>query len=393
MPRTPTKLIKHPGVLCFGCLGDIVGPRYSCSVCLAFDLCEACERLDPPITSPDGRHEPSHILLKITVPATDDAFEDASDRARLISRNRSGSMGSYRRGGSPPGRRGDDRAWHGGWHDHPPPPHHPDSYHHRQHDSHGWGPHGHGGPRPPPHYPRGGVYDLPPWQRGPHAHPARGGGPPVYIIDPATGALVPQNSGALIPRRGSDGQSTVVHHVACDRCDRLIQGIRWLCAQCSTTPSYNLCSACQPASHSFHNPLHCFLRITRPIYKPLPPLSQLLPVLYDPSSSLRFDERAGGGGSIASNGSDGSGGMADGAMVLHQNVICDNCLEAISGAWMRCAHCAGSFDVCTGCLGLIQHDEDHVFICFVRKVDMALFRGLLRLSTSPVPLLSFGIYS
>jgi hypothetical protein len=61
--------------------------------------------------------------------------------------------------------------------------------------------------------------------------------------------------------------------------------------------------------------------------------------LYDPSSPLPHDDLA---GSVHSNGSDGRVGDA---LVLHQNVICDICLEAIAGAWMRCCNCASSFDV------------------------------------------------
>lgn len=46
--RTPARLVTHPNVLCFGCLQNIVGARFSCSVCVAFDLCSSCEASESP---------------------------------------------------------------------------------------------------------------------------------------------------------------------------------------------------------------------------------------------------------------------------------------------------------------------------------------------------------
>lgn len=150
------------------------------------------------------------------------------------------------------------------------------------------------------------------------------------------------------------------------------------------------CSECEKQSHACHNPLHCFLRITTPIYKPLPPLGQLLPVLYDPTSPLPHDDSPDGPAHPASADGRAHSGLGD-ALVLHPNVICDICLEAIAGGWMRCANCASSFDVCAGCIEAVEHDPKHVFVKFKRRVDMALFRGLVRLNTSPVPLIGFGL--
>lgn len=149
------------------------------------------------------------------------------------------------------------------------------------------------------------------------------------------------------------------------------------------------CSTCERDAHTFHNPLHAFLRITRPLHKPLPALSGILPILYDPSSSLRCDEPSLSTGSTRSGSSDG---RPDGGLVLHQNVICDVCLEAISGAWIRCASCSASFDLCSGCLNSVDHARDHVMLKLTRRVDMALFRSLVRLSSNPVPLISFSLY-
>ncbi|KAI5477009.1 hypothetical protein MNV49_006967 [Pseudohyphozyma bogoriensis] len=330
-PRVPPKPVKHPGVLCFGCLGDIVGPRYSCASCASFDLCKKCESLEPPITSPDGRHDHTHILLKITVPVSEDIMDDASDRARVMTRDGS----SLRQRRSSPGRRSIPQ-WEA-------PPYE-----------------NHGIP-PPSNYP---AYSQPQY-------------PNQFPVQP------------LAHPGSRDEMNNSFHNIVCQGCSRLIQGVRWICAQCGSTPTYDLCSSCEQSSHLIHNPLHCFLRITRPLQHALPPLSQLLPILYDPSAPARFE-------SLTSNGSSRSGsseGLND-AVVLHQNVICDNCLEAIPGAWMRCCHCANSFDLCVECLNLIEHDPYHVFAKFTRRIDMSLFRELTKISSQhPQPLLTFGVYS
>lgn len=58
--------VRHVGIVCFGCLTEIVGPRFTCSSCMNFNLCSKCELIDPLLT--DGRHEVSHIILKIKIP-------------------------------------------------------------------------------------------------------------------------------------------------------------------------------------------------------------------------------------------------------------------------------------------------------------------------------------
>ena len=218
MPSRSSALqsVEHPQ-FCFGCLQNIRGPRFSCSVCLAFDLCGSCEsKTDPPITSPDGRHEPSHIMLKITVPVPEEVVEDASERARLVSRGSSSSL--YRRDESPPRQRGGGRGraieydrqsrdW-----DQPRWQHDPRNGGYAQPPPPSWAllP-----PPPPPHYGGREHFPPPPWEHG----------RPTYF--------------------SQDALRHVVHQVACRRCRRAIQGVRWLCAQCPTTPAtYDLVSDC-----------------------------------------------------------------------------------------------------------------------------------------------------
>lgn len=370
-PRLPPKPMKHPGVLCFGCLGDIIGPRYSCAMCPSFDLCSKCEQLDPPITSPDGRHDVSHIVLKITVPVVEDwLVDEATDRARMMSRE--GSSSRRRRSSGSGRHQGHGGGWGVSGYDGAP-------YHPHPHDNYPPPPPGFG--PPPPHY-----FGPPPTHHNPHGGPSA----PLYVLNSA-GQLQPQYGEMPLQPLALPGSSEAinraVHQVLCRGCNRVIQGIRWLCAQCGSAPTFDLCSSCERSSHLIHNPLHCFLRITRPLQKALPPLLQLLPVLYDPTSPARFE-------SLSSSGSSRSGsseGIND-AVVLHQNVLCDNCLEAICGPWMRCCHCSTSFDLCCECLSKIDHDPFHIFTKFTRRIDMPLFRELTRINgPHPQALLSFSI--
>merc|ERR1711963_1076363 len=49
----------HQGVICDGCQGPVVGPRYKCLECLDYDLCSSCEK--------QGTH-PNHNMIRITNP-------------------------------------------------------------------------------------------------------------------------------------------------------------------------------------------------------------------------------------------------------------------------------------------------------------------------------------
>jgi len=48
--------LLHPGVLCDGCDGAVVGYRYKCLTCPDYDLCVVCEK--------EGKH-PHHVMIRI----------------------------------------------------------------------------------------------------------------------------------------------------------------------------------------------------------------------------------------------------------------------------------------------------------------------------------------
>ena len=49
------------------CLMEIVGARFHCAICASVDICSNCESAGLPgnMTSPDGGHDSSHIMIKV----------------------------------------------------------------------------------------------------------------------------------------------------------------------------------------------------------------------------------------------------------------------------------------------------------------------------------------
>jgi hypothetical protein len=49
------------------CLMEIVGARFHCAICPSVDICSNCESAGLPgnLTSPDGGHDSSHIMIKV----------------------------------------------------------------------------------------------------------------------------------------------------------------------------------------------------------------------------------------------------------------------------------------------------------------------------------------
>lgn len=60
----------HSGIICDSCgVGPIRGARFKCTVCSDFDLCAVCEGAQLALTSGTNHHEPTHPMVKMTVPA------------------------------------------------------------------------------------------------------------------------------------------------------------------------------------------------------------------------------------------------------------------------------------------------------------------------------------
>lgn len=109
--------LLHDGLTCSHCLMEIVGARFHCAICPSVDICSNCESAGLPgnLTSPDGGHDSSHIMIKVPFPLTSSEVDQASRRALLLWTGRDGpnlqsvrgvqgdSVGSIGSGGSPSG--------------------------------------------------------------------------------------------------------------------------------------------------------------------------------------------------------------------------------------------------------------------------------------------------
>ncbi|GMK56642.1 hypothetical protein CspeluHIS016_0304820 [Cutaneotrichosporon spelunceum] len=176
------------------------------------------------------------------------------------------------------------------------------------------------------------------------------------------------------------------HNARCANCNEWIMGRRFQCANCPSDPvPYNLCSICELRSYRVHDPRHVFFKFDRPVHIPLQSPRPLLPILYrgrvgqvpatavvnprDPTSYLKH--------------------------VLHRETLCDIHADQIRGIWLRCAHCAAGFDICSEAepMALVSHDPTHVFVVFKARVDMTRFRALANLEGEHSrPLLQRQVY-
>lgn len=311
-------------------------------------------------------------MLKIRVPVDDGLVHGAHGVARDFARSARDLRESRSHRQSDAYRRGREEGHHNrqAWTDGA-------RNHHSATSSWRWGPL----PPPPPWHARGGP--PPPFR--PYYAPE----PPMYYDDDHELVYGNEQASAI----SNDGR-TLRHNVDCSNCRDAVVGIRWMCANCSSIPTYNLvsatvrsdsavvlawadtysllqhpsrtrpsqCSTCEKFAPAIHNPLHSFMvrarlettaslnvlirvlnficpqRLTHQLQEPLPPLSQFLPVIYDPSSPLIGSERRlhDASNGRANGGDNGEDDDVLSTLVLHQQVICDNCLESIHGPWMRC---------------------------------------------------------
>ncbi|GAA5855987.1 hypothetical protein JCM9279_001399 [Rhodotorula babjevae] len=509
-------------LVCVVCGDEIWGPRYTCAVCEAYDLCQECERLpDPPTSSASATHDTSHILLKIPVSSSatssgSSSSASASSIKAAVSRAASLAAPSTR-----PSTSTTTSIAHE--HHHQTAPHvHGDVADYWNWWTTWYGPHAHAHahlraayhPPPPPSSWYASAAGPPPASAPPSTstsvpHPVESEttadreepaaplavppppavlalsplpAPPLpppasplpplaatpYHLPPAPPAPPPPPPMyPLAPRRpavralASYGLYEYANHgVSCRHCSRVIpgpstmgvlptadgkeRGVRWLCANCPTSPSYDLCPDCEPLSQQIHDPTHAFLRITHPLRRPLPSVKALLPLLYARATAPRpgsataaapLRERperdlmdlqsessvtsvdSGGSGSsggstrtrlgVAGAGAGGSwaelaggrAGAAAGEVIDHGRVMCDACGRRVRGIWMACCHCQSSYDLCAPCLlegraAQQAHNPAHVFVALKRTVNWELHERLTRSqSRRPRALLEVDLYA
>jgi len=84
--------LKHPGVQCFNCQQDIVGPLFHCVDCttIDIDICSNCETAGLPgnLDTSEGGHNSSHIMLKIPMPLTKPEVQHVSRHAHGLHHGR-----------------------------------------------------------------------------------------------------------------------------------------------------------------------------------------------------------------------------------------------------------------------------------------------------------------
>ncbi|CAE6350151.1 unnamed protein product [Rhizoctonia solani] len=172
-------------------------------------------------------------------------------------------------------------------------------------------------------------------------------------------------------------EAAIDHHILCKGCGVSIRGVRYQCATCLSLPtSYNLCFQCEQKSHLIHDPYHVFLKLPRPVDRPIESPYPVIPVVYS--------EPAGG----QYRGPEPRAYLQD---LRHSNALCDLCTSPIVGEWFRCIMCGK--DYCDECESIGGHDPTHIFVVFKSKVDTQLIGAITDLTLSkPPPIWPHEVY-
>lgn len=140
------------------------------------------------------------------------------------------------------------------------------------------------------------------------------------------------------------------HNARCANCNEWIMGRRYQCANCPSSPEpYNLCSICELRSYRIHDPRHVFFKFDRPVHVALQSPHAFLPLLY----KNRVGQVPAG---AVINPRDPTAYLKH---VLHKDTLCDIHSNQIRGIWLRCAHCAAGFDICSDAEQIADHDVTH----------------------------------
>ncbi|TCD69146.1 hypothetical protein EIP91_008622 [Steccherinum ochraceum] len=171
------------------------------------------------------------------------------------------------------------------------------------------------------------------------------------------------------------------HGLQCNECRTMIVGVRYQCASCPSRPSaYNLCSNCEPHSYVYHDPMHIFFKLPRPVDTPIDWDVPLVPPLY------KVPVGPTGGVYNSQSPKDYLGTL------FHKSALCDRCMHRIIGEWYRCVYCAK--DLCNHCEAVDTHDNDHFFMVLKAQIDMDQFRDFAQIGSveqSP-PVVPFPVY-
>ncbi|OCH91488.1 hypothetical protein OBBRIDRAFT_728644 [Obba rivulosa] len=162
----------------------------------------------------------------------------------------------------------------------------------------------------------------------------------------------------LLPRHNSAVAGTD-HGILCASCNLSIQGVRYQCAMCPTSPTaFSLCSRCEERSYIVHDPMHVFFKLPRPVDRPLQSGFRMSAKLY------LWPAGPDGGAYDPAYPTGYLAGLA------HTYSVCDHCMQRITGIWFHCAFCP--VDLCEDCEKFDEHNNTHVFILFKSTVSHLL---------------------
>ncbi|KAF8262631.1 hypothetical protein EI94DRAFT_1808526 [Lactarius quietus] len=185
-----------------------------------------------------------------------------------------------------------------------------------------------------------------------------------------------QDFADLRPTNGTE--ENFIHTEVCNSCEEIIVGARYQCLSCPSKPTaYNLCSDCEVKSYIVHDPMHTFIKLSRPVDIPGPLASEFafIPIVYQSPAGPAH-------GSPQSKDSNPAAYLRN---LKHTVVKCDVHKVNIVGKWYRCAFCAR--DLCADCEEVDAHDPTHAFLMLKAPVDIKAFR-----KPGSTPLLNGDIY-
>ncbi|CAE6447213.1 unnamed protein product [Rhizoctonia solani] len=128
-----------------------------------------------------------------------------------------------------------------------------------------------------------------------------------------------------------------------------------------------VCFQCEQKSHLIHDPYHVFLKLPRPVDRPIESPYPVIPVVY----------------------SEPVGGYHRGPEPRGW-AVCPQ-ISPIVGAWFRCITCGK--DYCDECESIGGHDPTHIFVVFKSRVDTHLIGAITDLTLrKPPPIWPHEVY-